>query len=75
MSEQENTQENMDIQLADIADAAKIIDVAVKRGTFSASEVEGVGRLFNKLSGFLEAVRASQESEETDETAAAEGSE
>lgn len=46
------------ITLNDIANAAQVIDAAVSRGAFRASEAAEVGILYNRLTAFL---KASQE--------------
>jgi PBP1b-binding outer membrane lipoprotein LpoB len=46
----------VDLTVQDLAGLRSIIDVASQRGAFKAAEMEAVGKLFNKLNGFLEAV-------------------
>jgi hypothetical protein len=45
-----------DLNLNDLAAVKSIIDIATQRGTFKASEMEAVGKLYNKLSAFLDSV-------------------
>lgn len=45
-----------ELTITDLVNLRTIIDVAVKRGTFGASEVAGVGTVFNKLDAFIVAV-------------------
>ena len=45
-----------DLTISDLQNLRAIIDVAVRRGAFSASEVSGVGAAFDKLNVFLNAV-------------------
>jgi hypothetical protein len=44
------------LTISDLQNLRAIIDVAVRRGAFSASEVSGVGAAFDKLNVFLNAV-------------------
>jgi len=46
----------VDLTVQDLAGLRSIIDVASQRGAFKAAEMEAVGKLFNKLNGFLDAV-------------------
>lgn len=52
-----------ELTVTDLANIRAIIDVAVRRGAFGASEVSGVGTVFDKLNSFLNAV-APQKTEE-----------
>ena len=45
-----------DLNVSDLVALKSIIEVATKRGAFQASELEAVGKTFNKLNTFLEAV-------------------
>jgi len=45
-----------DLNLNDLAALRSIVDVASQRGAFKAAELESVGKIYNKLNGFLEAV-------------------
>jgi hypothetical protein len=45
-----------DLNISDLAALRSIIDVASTRGAFKANELEAVGKTFNKLNAFLEAV-------------------
>lgn len=49
-----------ELTINDLINCRTIIDVAVKRGTFSASEVAGVGGLYNKLDQFITATTPSE---------------
>lgn len=50
----------MDTQLtiADLASIHQLIDAACTRGAFRASEMRAVGETYDKLTRFLEAVKA-----------------
>jgi hypothetical protein len=50
-----------ELNLNDLAGLRSIIDVASTRGAFKAAELEAVGKLYNKLSVFLESVTAKKE--------------
>lgn len=45
-----------DLNVSDLVALKSIIEVATQRGAFKAAELEAVGKTFNKLNGFLEAV-------------------
>lgn len=47
-----------DLNVSDLAALKSIIEVATQRGAFKANELETVGKAFNKLSTFLDAVTA-----------------
>lgn len=46
----------VDLNISDLVALKSIIEVASQRGAFKASELEAVGKTFNKLNTFLEAV-------------------
>jgi hypothetical protein len=50
----------VDLTVQDLAGLRSIIEVASQRGAFKAQELEAVGKLFNKLNTFLEAVAKAQ---------------
>ena len=45
-----------DLNISDLLAIKNIIEVATSRGAFKAAELEAVGKSFNKLNAFLEAV-------------------
>lgn len=45
-----------DLNVSDLVALRNIIEVATQRGAFKATELEAVGKAFNKLNAFLEAV-------------------
>ena len=45
-----------DLNVSDLAALRSIIEVATQRGAFKAAELEAVGKAFNKLNSFLDAV-------------------
>lgn len=45
-----------DLNISDLVALKSIIDVASQRGAFKAGELEAVGKTYNKLDKFLEAV-------------------
>lgn len=45
-----------DLNISDLVALKSIIEVATQRGAFKAAELEAVGKTFNKLNVFLEAV-------------------
>ena len=50
-----------DLNISDLAAIKNIIEVASQRGAFKATELEAVGKTFNKLNTFLEAVSNKEE--------------
>jgi translation initiation factor IF-2 len=71
---QEETQaaEGVTLGVADLSNAAQVIDIAVQRGAFRAGEVSQVGDVFNKLSAFVNQVQAQQKAQEESEKETAE---
>jgi hypothetical protein len=45
-----------DLNITDLSALRNIVEIASQRGAFKASELEVVGKTYNKLSAFLEAV-------------------
>jgi len=45
-----------DLNVTDLMALRNIVEVATQRGAFKAAELEAVGKTFNKLNTFLEAV-------------------
>jgi hypothetical protein len=45
-----------DLNISDLSAIKSIIDIASQRGAFKAAELESVGKIYNKLDKFLEAV-------------------
>jgi len=57
----EAPQPGPDLNVSDLASLKSIIEVATQRGAFKANELEAVGKTFNKLTAFLEAVTTQKE--------------
>jgi hypothetical protein len=53
---QEAAQQPADLNISDLVALKSIIEVASQRGAFKATELEAVGKTFNKLNTFLESV-------------------
>ena len=49
-------QPSTDLNISDLVALKSIVEVASQRGAFKASELEAVGKTFNKLNTFLESV-------------------
>ena len=49
-------QQGADLNISDLVALKSIIEVASTRGAFKATELEAVGKTFNKLNTFLESV-------------------
>ena len=45
-----------DLNITDLAAVRNIIEIASQRGAFKAGELEVVGKAYNKLTAFLDAV-------------------
>ena len=63
MNDQQQQQEQVTIQLADIATLVQVIDVVSQRGGFQGQELAGVGMLRNKLEMFVRQNSPEQEGE------------
>jgi hypothetical protein len=64
---QSNTAENTtapELTVTDLSNIRSILDVAVRRGTFSASEISGVGAAYDRLNTFLTAVQEQAKTQE-----------
>jgi hypothetical protein len=61
--------------VADLQNAAQIIDAAVTRGAFKASEAAQVGAVYNKIQAFVQSVVESQNNQQTEEVTEAPASE
>lgn len=48
--------QNPELTVTDLINLRAIIDVAVRRGAFNASELSGVGAAFDRLNAFVNAV-------------------
>lgn len=54
-------QPGAELNLNDLAAIRSILDVASQRGAFKAGEMEAVGKVYNKLSTFLDSVAQKKE--------------
>jgi hypothetical protein len=59
--DQQADQVGVDLTVQDLASLKTIIDVAAQRGAFKPGEMEAVGKVYNKLSGFLAKISKGQE--------------
>ena len=50
-----------DLNITDLSALRNIVEIASQRGAFKAAELEVVGKTYNKLSAFLEAVSKKEE--------------
>lgn len=50
-----------DLNISDLAALRSIVEVASQRGAFKAAELESVGKVYNKLTTFLESVTKQKE--------------
>ena len=58
--------ENTSITVSDLNTMKNIIDLAVRRGAYQASEIKQVGEVYEKLSAFLDAVVAQAQAQQAD---------
>jgi len=56
------------LNVGDLAGLRQIIAVAAQRGAFRAEEMEVIGRVYNKLNAFLNAMTPAAEEEVAEET-------
>jgi len=56
----EGEKEQVTLGVADLQNAAQVIDVAVSRGAFRAAEAAQVGTVFNRLVAFIQSVQEQQ---------------
>lgn len=61
----------MALSIGDLKNLQGILDVASKRGAFGASEMAGVGFIYNKLTAFLQKVEGDQKAAAAQQTAPA----
>jgi hypothetical protein len=50
------TQQSAELTVTDLQNIKQIIEAACRRGAFGASEMAGVGGVFNKLDAFLNSI-------------------
>ena len=55
-AEGQAAEQSFDLTVQDLGALKNIIDVAAQRGAFKPNEMQAVGTVYNKLSGFLDAV-------------------
>lgn len=52
---------NVDLSIQDLVTLKNVVEVSAQRGTFKANEMEAVGKIFNKLSSFINSHVANNE--------------
>lgn len=65
-------EEAVQLGVADLQNAAQVIDAAVSRGAFRANEAAQVGAVYNKLEAFIKSVADAQKAQENTEAPASE---
>jgi ribosomal protein S20 len=65
-------EEAVQLGVADLQNAAQVIDAAVSRGAFRANEAAQVGAVYNKLEAFIKSVADAQKAQENAEAPASE---
>lgn len=65
-------EEAVQLGIADLQNAAQVIDAAVSRGAFRASEAAQVGAVYNKIEAFIKSVADAQKAQENTEAPASE---
>lgn len=63
------------LTVIDLANIHQLIDAAASRGAFRAAEMQQVGEIYNKLTAFLNAVSAQQETQTSESTTQPQGEE
>jgi len=61
---QEQNDQGLIVTLADLDLIGQIIDLAASRGAFKGPELSDVGRVYNKLSAFLDLAAAQAQAEQ-----------
>lgn len=56
-----NEQKQPELSIADLQNMRALIDVAARRGAFSASEMSSVGAVFDRVNTFLAAVAPAEQ--------------
>jgi hypothetical protein len=69
MAQQDSQQSPPELTINDLANLRAIIDAAMRRGAFAASEATAVGATFDKLNAFLNAVAPPKTEEQSAPTA------
>lgn len=64
------TQSQPELTVNDLSNLRNILEVAVRRGAFTAAEASSVGGVYDRLNAFLTAVTASKPEEAPAETPA-----
>ena len=57
-------QQAPELTITDLSNLRSIVDVAVRRGVFAATEISAVGATFDRLNSFLNAVAPPKSDEE-----------
>jgi hypothetical protein len=70
MSEEQTQTPAPELSIADLQNIRTLIDVAVRRGSFGATELSSVGAVFDRLNAFLTAVAPPAPQETGDATPA-----
>jgi len=65
-------EEAVQLGVADLQNAAQVIDAAVSRGAFRANDAAQVGAVYNKLEAFIKSVADAQKAQENAEAPASE---
>jgi ribosomal protein S20 len=65
-------EEAVQLGVADLQNAAQVIDAAVSRGAFRANEAAQVGAVYNKLEAFIKSVADAQKAQENTDAPASE---
>ena len=60
--------ENPSLTIIDLSELADIVNTACTRGAFQASEVKKVGEMYEKLTGFIQAVATQAHAEAEGQT-------
>lgn len=67
-NQEQTTTSQPELSIADLQNLRTLIDVAVRRGAFNASELSSVGAVFDRVNTFLNAVAPPQQPDTAEQT-------
>lgn len=62
---QPQSNEDVGLTVQDLVTLRNIVDVSASRGTFKAAEMESIGKIYNKLSTFLDTVEKNSQANQS----------
>jgi hypothetical protein len=55
-TEQTQTSTTPELSIADLQNLKTLVDIAVRRGAFAATEISSIGAVYDRLNAFLESI-------------------